>query len=121
MRPNPKPYCVGSAPSCGWPWHSTAVESIHRHELMCRSAPTLASASRSAPTPASHTSHTPHAAGIKVGEVEAAHSEQLRAVVEELRAAGEAELGVTLDAGAFERCAARPSPSPLAPTLTPQL
>uniref|UniRef100_A0A7S4NAN7 Uncharacterized protein n=1 Tax=Prymnesium polylepis TaxID=72548 RepID=A0A7S4NAN7_9EUKA len=44
--------------------------------------------------------------GIKVGEVEAAHSEQLRAVVEELRAAGEAELGVTLDAGAFERLAA---------------
>lgn len=44
--------------------------------------------------------------GITVGEVEAEHTEQLRAVVAELVAAGEKELGVQLDDGVFERLAA---------------
>jgi hypothetical protein len=41
-----------------------------------------------------------------VGEVEAEHSEQLRAVIAELCAAGATELGVKLDDGAYERLAA---------------
>ncbi|KAL1523940.1 hypothetical protein AB1Y20_018856 [Prymnesium parvum] len=44
--------------------------------------------------------------GITVGEVEAKHSDELRAVIEELIAAGETELGVRLDDGAYERLAA---------------
>ena len=44
--------------------------------------------------------------GITVGEVEAEHSEQLRAVIAELCAAGATELGVKLDDGAYERLAA---------------
>ena len=44
--------------------------------------------------------------GITVGEVEKEHSDQLRAVVTELCAAGEAALGVKLAPGAFERLAA---------------
>jgi len=44
--------------------------------------------------------------GISVGEVEAQHSDQLRALVEELCAAGEAKLGVQLSDGVFERLAA---------------
>ena len=44
--------------------------------------------------------------GITVGEVEKDHSEQLKAVVTELCAAGEAALGVKLAPGAFERLAA---------------
>ena len=44
--------------------------------------------------------------GITVGEVEKEHSEQLRSVIAELCAAGEAELGVKLDEGAYERLAA---------------
>ena len=44
--------------------------------------------------------------GVTVGEVEAQHSEQLKAIVSELCAAGEAELGVTLDPRSFERLAA---------------
>lgn len=41
--------------------------------------------------------------GITVGEVEAEHKEELRAIIAELSAAGAAKLGVTLDAGVFER------------------
>ena len=44
--------------------------------------------------------------GITVGEVEKEHSEQLKAEVTELCAAGEAALGVKLAPGAFERLAA---------------
>ncbi len=44
--------------------------------------------------------------GITVGEVESSHTEQLRAVVEELCAAGEQALGVKLDTGAFVRLTA---------------
>lgn len=39
-------------------------------------------------------------------QVESKHSDQLRAIVDELCAAGEAELGVKLDDGAFDRLAA---------------
>jgi hypothetical protein len=44
--------------------------------------------------------------GITVGEVEEKHSEELRALVGELCAAGEAALGVTLADGAYDRLAA---------------
>jgi len=44
--------------------------------------------------------------GVTVGEVESAHASQLRALVDELCAAGEAALGVRLEPGAFERLAA---------------
>jgi len=44
--------------------------------------------------------------GVTVGEVESAHAGQLRALVDELCAAGEAALGVRLEPGAFERLAA---------------
>jgi hypothetical protein len=44
--------------------------------------------------------------GVTVGEVEADYSEQLACLVAELCAAGEEELGVTLDAGVLARLAA---------------
>ena len=44
--------------------------------------------------------------GITVGEVESQHTEQLRGLVTELCAAGEKALGVTLEAGVFERLTA---------------
>ena len=44
--------------------------------------------------------------GITVGEVESQHSDQLRAFVEELCAAGEVRLGVKLPPGVFDRLAA---------------
>ena len=44
--------------------------------------------------------------GVTVGEVESVHGAQLKALVEELCAAGEVALGVKLDAGVFERLAA---------------
>ena len=44
--------------------------------------------------------------GITVGEVEEKHSEQLKAIIDELIAAGEVALGVKLPAGAFDRLAA---------------
>lgn len=44
--------------------------------------------------------------GVTVGDVESKHAEQLQALVAELCAAGEAELGVTLPPGAYDRLAA---------------
>jgi len=44
--------------------------------------------------------------GVTVGEVESAHSEQLASLISELCAAGEAELGVKLPDGAYDRLAA---------------
>jgi len=44
--------------------------------------------------------------GVTVGEVEAEHAEELRAMVGELCAAGESELSVKLAEGAYERLAA---------------
>jgi len=44
--------------------------------------------------------------GITVGQVEAEHADELRSLVEELCAAGEAELGVKLAPGVFDRLAA---------------
>ena len=44
--------------------------------------------------------------GITVGEVESQHTEQLRGLVTELCASGEKALGVTLEAGVFERLTA---------------
>lgn len=44
--------------------------------------------------------------GVTVGEVESTHSDQLRAVVDQLAAAGAKELGVSLDDGVFERLTA---------------
>ena len=41
--------------------------------------------------------------GITVGEVESEHSAELRSLIDELGAAGEKELGVTLAPGAYER------------------
>ena len=44
--------------------------------------------------------------GVTVGDVESKHADQLQALVAELCAAGEAELGVTLPPGAYDRLAA---------------
>ena len=44
--------------------------------------------------------------GVSVGEVESVHAEELRGLVGEMCAAGEAALGVKLDAGVFERLTA---------------
>jgi len=44
--------------------------------------------------------------GVTVGTVEQKHSEQLRELIDELCAAGEKELGVKLDGGAYDRLAA---------------
>lgn len=44
--------------------------------------------------------------GVTVGEVGEEHSDQLRAVIDEMCAAGEVALGVTLPAGAYDRLAA---------------
>ena len=44
--------------------------------------------------------------GVTVGDVESKHADQLRALVNELCAAGEAALGVKLAPGAFDRLAA---------------
>eukprot|EP00965_Chrysotila_dentata_P072546 2396997-Pleurochrysis_carterae.AAC.2 len=44
--------------------------------------------------------------GCTVGEVESAHADELRSLVGELVAAGEAKLGIKLSEGAFDRLAA---------------
>ena len=44
--------------------------------------------------------------GVSVGEVEAAHSAEVSALIQELAAAGEAALGVTLEPGVVPRLCA---------------